>query len=91
MSAYADRATIKCYMADTGLLVTQALADSNVTEDDIYRDVLLGKISINEGMLTENVVAQLLHSSGHALYFYSRNDRDDASLTARRWIRARGG
>ncbi|KFI54242.1 ATPase [Bifidobacterium callitrichos DSM 23973] len=81
LGAYADRATIKCYMADTGLLVTQALADSNVTEDDIYRDVLLGKISINEGMLTENVVAQLLHSSGHALYFYSRNDRDDASRT----------
>lgn len=81
LGAYADRATIKCYMADTGLLVTQALADSRVTEDDVYRDVLLGKIAINEGMLVENVVAQLLHAGGHRLYFYSRSSRENAANT----------
>jgi len=32
---------------------------------------------LNEGMLVENVVAQMLRASGHKLYFYSKSDRDD--------------
>ena len=36
--------------------------------------MLLDKISVNEGMLMENVVAQILKSTGHNLYFYSRSD-----------------
>ena len=74
-----DHSSVKCYMADTGLLVTLALADADATGHDIYRDILLGRISINEGMVTENVVAQLLRTSGHRLFFYSRSDRHDAS------------
>nr|WP_236034472.1 MULTISPECIES: DUF4143 domain-containing protein [Bifidobacterium] len=42
---------------------------------------MLGRIAVNEGMLVENVVAQLLHAGGHRLYFYSRSSRDDASST----------
>ena len=74
-----DHSSVKCYLADTGLLVTLALADADVTDDGIYRDILLGRISINEGMVTENVVAQLLRTSGHSLFFYSRSDRQHAS------------
>lgn len=43
------------------------------------RDILLERIEINEGMLAENVVAQLLRANGHRLFFYSRSDRDDPS------------
>lgn len=34
---------------------------------------MLDKLEINEGMLMENIVAQMLVASGHSLYFYSKN------------------
>jgi len=36
----------------------------------------LSKLNINEGMVMENVVAQMLRRNGHKLYFYSRNDKE---------------
>ena len=69
-----ERSSFKCYMADTGLLVSLALADDTVTTDDVYRDVLFGKIGLNEGMLVENVVAQQFRAAGHKLFFFSKTD-----------------
>ncbi len=69
-----DRRTQKCYMADTGLLVTHTFADASYTDNDLYKAVLFDKLNINEGMLMENVVAQQLRCSGHRLYFYSKCD-----------------
>lgn len=79
LSISEDHSTVKCYAADTGLLTTLALADSEQTGSNLYRDILLEHIEINEGMLAENVVAQLLRANGHRLFFYSRSDRDDPS------------
>ncbi|MCL2530349.1 MAG: AAA family ATPase [Coriobacteriia bacterium] len=76
-----DRTTVKCYMADTGLLVTHALAVSSATPESIYRDILLGKIGLNEGMITENLIAQQLRARGHELFFYSSYSREDALST----------
>ena len=70
----ADYATRKCYMADTGLLVTHTFMDKNFVDNDIYKAILFDKLNINEGMIMENVVAQMLRCNGHKLYFYSRND-----------------
>ena len=70
----ADHSTQKCYMADTGLLVTQTFMDKAFTENGLYRAILFDKLSINEGMIMENVVAQMLRTHGHKLYFYSRSD-----------------
>ena len=70
----ADHATQKCYMADTGLLVTQAFLDRSFADNELYRAVLFDKLDINEGMLMENIVAQMLRRNGHKLYFYSRSD-----------------
>lgn len=70
----ADYATQKCYMADTGLLVTQTFMDRPYTDNELYRAILFDKLDINEGMLMENIVAQMLRQSGHKLYFYSRSD-----------------
>lgn len=73
----ADHTTQKCYMADTGLLVTQTFMDKSFTENELYRAVLFDKLSINEGMIMENVVAQMLRANGHKLYFYSRSDTNN--------------
>ena len=72
----ADYATQKCYMADTGLLVTHAFMDSPYVDNELYRAVLFDKLSINEGMLLENIAAQMLRTNGYKLYFYSRNDKE---------------
>lgn len=70
----ADYSTQKCYMADTGLLVTHTFMDAAFTDNELYKAILFDRLDINEGMIMENVVAQMLRQNGHKLYFYSRND-----------------
>lgn len=72
----ADNTTQKCYMADTGLLITQTFMDRPFTENELYKAILFDKLDINEGMIMENVVAQMLRRNGHKLYFYSRTDKE---------------
>lgn len=72
----ADRTTLKCYLGDTGLLFMLALSDIE-EKNEAYRKIILGKLSLNEGMFVENVVAQMLAAKGHSLFFYSNPDRDD--------------
>ncbi len=69
-----DHATQKCYMADTGLLVTQTFGGKPYADNELYRAVLFDRININEGMLMENVAAQILRTNGHGLFFHSRSD-----------------
>ncbi len=69
-----ERTTQKCYMADTGLLVSHTFSDDSFTDNELYRDILLDKLHANEGMIVENVVAQELRSHGHRLFFFSRAD-----------------
>lgn len=63
--------TQKNYFFDTGLLVTLTFQDDDFLNNTLYRDILLNKIGINEGMLMKNVVAQMLRTHGHRLFFYS--------------------
>ena len=70
----ADHSRLKCYMGDTGLLVTLAFWDQAYHDNDLYRAILLDRMNVNEGMLAENVVAQMLRAAGHQLFFYSRSD-----------------
>jgi predicted AAA+ superfamily ATPase len=79
LGLYRERPTLKCYLADTGLLVTQAFADKKATSQQVYREVLFGKLELNEGMLMENIVAQSLTAAGHSLYFYSRSNREESA------------
>ena len=72
----ADNATQKCYMADTGLLITLTFMDQAFTDNEFYKAILFDRLDINEGMIMENIVAQILRSNGHKLYFYSRNDNE---------------
>ena len=39
---------------------------------------MFGKLELNEGMLVENVAAQMLTAAGHKLFFFSRYDEKNA-------------
>ena len=74
-----NRLTFKCYMADTGLLISHSFDENGIVSEDIYKKLLFDKLEFNKGMIVENIVAQMLTASGHKLYFYSNPSRDDAS------------
>jgi len=74
----ADFATLKCYMADTGLLVSHAFGANPRGLAEIHRRIMFDSIALNEGMLVENVVAQMLASNGVELFFYARYDKENA-------------
>lgn len=74
-----DRTLLKCYMGDTGLLISHAFDESGIVNEGIYKKLLLDKLEVNMGMVIENVVAQMLTASGHKLYFYTNSSRTDAS------------
>ncbi|SCY10571.1 hypothetical protein SAMN02910292_00896 [Lachnospiraceae bacterium XBB2008] len=63
---------VKCYMGDTGLLVSQAFTENEIMEEGLYKQIMDGKLSLNRGMLYENVIAQMITASGRKLYFYTR-------------------
>lgn len=73
-----DRTTLKCYMGDTGLLISHSFDDNSLSSSQLYRKLMLGKLEINQGMLVENLVAQMFRAAGHQLFFFSRSDREDA-------------
>lgn len=72
LSINEDRTYIKCYMGDTGLLISHAFTPSEISEGEIYKQILHDNLSINEGMIFENVIAQCLVSNGYKLFFYTR-------------------
>jgi len=77
LSMSEEHTTRKCYMGDTGLLVTHSFMDDRFADNELYRDILLDRLHVNEGMLMENIVAQELRANGHKLYFYSRSDTNN--------------
>lgn len=74
-----NRMTLKCYMGDTGLLISHAFDENGIVSEEIYKKLLFDKLEVNQGMIVENIVAQMLAASGHKLYFYSNSSRDDAN------------
>lgn len=76
-----DSNTLKAYMFDTGLLLSMTFNEKNIISEGIYKKILFDKLTFNEGMIIENVVAQMLTDAGRKLYFFSRNERDDSSET----------
>jgi hypothetical protein len=68
--------TFKCYLMDTGLLVTLTYDTGSYLDNEIYKAILLDKLHVNEGMILENIVAQALRSKGEKMYFYTKTDKD---------------
>ena len=76
-----DGNTLKCYMADTGLLISHAFDENEIVGENLYRKLMLDKLEINEGMLVENIVAQMLLAAGHQLYFFSNYSKTNSQDT----------
>ncbi len=72
-----DNSSFKIYMGDTGLLISHAFDENGIASEEIYKKLLFGKLEVNEGMIFENVVAQMLAANGKNLYFYSNPSRED--------------
>lgn len=61
----------KMYASDTGLFITLAFMDRDITENDIYIKLLKDKLSTNLGYVYENVIAQMLRASGFNLFYHT--------------------
>ena len=73
-----DRTSLKCYFCDTGLLISLAFNARGIVSNEIYQKLMFDKLEINEGMLVENIVAQMLKASDKKLFFYNNYDKEDA-------------
>ncbi len=73
-----DRTVLKCYFCDTGLLISLAFSARGIVTNEIYQKLMFDKLEIDEGMLVENIVAQMLKASGNELFFYSNYDKGEA-------------
>ena len=73
-----ESSALKCYIGDTGLLLSLAFDENGLMDEDIYKKILFDKLSFNEGMIMENIVAQMLVASGKKLYFYFNYDKENS-------------
>lgn len=71
MSLHADSDQYKMFMNDTGLFITLAFMDKDVTENVIYQKLLSDKLSADLGYVYENVVAQILKTAGNELFYHT--------------------
>ena len=76
-----DSNSLKCYMFDTGLLLSMTFDETEIINNEIYKKILFDKLSFNEGMILENIVSQTLVNNGRKLYFFSKNDRKNSNET----------
>lgn len=61
----------KMYIADTGLFITLAFMDRDVSDNEIYSKLLSDKLSANMGYVYENATAQILTAAGRKLFYYT--------------------
>ena len=76
LSLNEDRTYIKCYMGDTGLLISHAFTPSEIADGELYKQILHDNLSINEGMIFENAIAQCLAANGYKLFFYTKYNEE---------------
>lgn len=71
-----DFDSYKLYVSDTGLFVTMMFMDRAVTENDVYAKLLSDNLPANLGYLYENLMAQMIASTGRELYYYTWEKKD---------------
>lgn len=72
-----DDNSLKCYMNDTGLMISHAFDERGIVSEQLYQKILMDKLEINAGMLMENIVGQMLTAIGCRLFFYSNASREN--------------
>ncbi len=63
--------SFKLYTSDVGLFVTLAFKDADIAENVIYDKLLNDRHSTNLGYVYENVVAQMLRTTGKNLFYHT--------------------
>lgn len=71
LALHADYDRYKMYIGDTGLFITLAFWDSSAADNIIYQKLLSDKLPADLGYVYENIVAQMLKTNGHELYYYT--------------------
>lgn len=71
-----NESAVKCYMGDTGLLVSLAFSENEIASQQLYKQIMDGKLSLNEGMIYENMISQMIAAKGSKLYFYTRYNEE---------------
>lgn len=71
MSLTKDENRYKLFVCDTGLFITMAFWDKDFTENIVYQKLLSDKLETNLGYIYENLVAQMLATSGNRLFYYT--------------------
>ena len=71
LSLNCDMDQYKMFVGDTGLFVTLAFWDKDITENVIYEKLLSDKLSANLGYVYENIVAQMLTVTGNKLFYHT--------------------
>ena len=68
-----ESSALKCYMGDTGLLISLAFDEKGLVDEEVYKKILFNKFAFNEGMIMENIVAQMLTATRKNYTFSSLN------------------
>lgn len=69
MAQNKDLRRFKLFLSDTGLFVTLAFKDRDFADNDLYVRLLGDRLPANLGYVYENMIAQMLTSGGHELYY----------------------
>lgn len=71
MPMHANYDQYKLFVGDTGLFITLAFWDKSAADNIIYQKLLSDKLSADLGYVYENLVAQMLTSSGNRLFYHT--------------------
>ena len=71
LTLHEDTGRYKMFLNDTGLFITLAFWDKDVTENVIYQKLLNDKLPADLGYVYENAVAQILTAAGNKLFYYT--------------------
>lgn len=74
----------KMYTSDTELFITLAFKNKGYTENIIYEKLLNNELSTNLGYVYENMIAQMLRTTGKELITTQSQRTRERSIT--RWI-----
>ena len=58
--------------------------ETEIMREEIYKKILFDKLTFNEGMIIENIVAQDLIFIGRKLYFFSKNEHNFINIKLKR-------
>lgn len=85
LELYCQRDKFKMYMGDTGLLITSILKSDPKSSNSIYKALIAGDLSINEGIIFENMVAQMLRANNYPLYFHEFSYTPPNTITEKKY------